>query len=95
MWAYVISILSAFAKGGVQAFLISAGLSITVFAGLEVIVDGALGHVVSSIGGLPSAVYQFAMLSGLGNFVNITGSALLTRLALNAATSALGFSLKK
>lgn len=89
MWAIVIRIAQWFAVGGIPAFLVHAGLTVAVFSGLEVLISNALNLAVSSLGGLPSAALNLALLAGVGTFFNIVGSALLTRVALVTLTQSM------
>jgi hypothetical protein len=89
MFKYLFKLVEWFAKGGVQAFMVQAGLSVLVFSGLDILVTSALGFAIDSVLGLPPDVLKLVQLSGIDDFFNIIGSAILTRLALKAATSSL------
>ncbi len=95
MFQIIVNILQSFVKGGVQSFMVQAGLTAVSVGSISFIADNALSQVVSSFGALPEAVYQFALLTGFGSFLNIVGSALLTKIALNAASESLGLKLNK
>ncbi len=90
MFGILFKIIEWFAKGGIPAFMIQAGLTVVVFTGLDVVVGGLLDSAVNAISGLPSAALQIALLGGAADFFNITGSAILTRIALVTATKSLG-----
>ena len=89
MFGILIKILEWFAKGGVSSFLVSAGLTVVVFSGMDILVSEGLNYAISALDGLPSAALSLALLSGVGDFFNIIGSALLTRVALVTATQSL------
>lgn len=82
--------LEWFAKGGIPAFLSSAGLSMVVFAGLDLAVESAMESVLDELNGLPSDLLQLALLMGIGEAISIIGSAILTRVALLQASNVLG-----
>lgn len=89
MWAVLIRIVQWFAVGGIPAFLVHAGLTVTVFAGMEVLISNALNLAIDALGGLPSIALNLALLAGVGTVFNIIGSALLTRVALVTLTQSL------
>lgn len=93
MFAMLFKLVEWFAKGGVAAFLIQAGLTVVAFAGLDILITEGLDYAVSALSGLPSAALQLALLSGISQFFAIVGGALLTRIALVTAMN--GLSLKK
>lgn len=72
--------------GDALARLLSgAGLSVVSFAAILPVVTAALNLCSSQIGGLPSDVASLLLLSGAGECLSIVGSAVLTRMAINAA----------
>lgn len=89
MKSMLFKLVEWFAKGGVPAFMIAAGLTVAVFTGLDILVKAALDQAVSHFEGLPSDVLALAQLAGAGQFFSIIGGAILTRVALVTATSAL------
>lgn len=93
MFAILFKLVEWFAKGGVAAFFIQAGLTVVAFAGLDILITEGLDYAVSALNGLPSAALQLALLSGISEFFAIVGGALLTRIALVTAMN--GLSLKK
>ena len=90
MKAFLFEALQWFAKGGVPAFLTSAGMTMVVFAGLDIAVEAALDAAVDEMNGIPSEVLDLALVGGLGEFISILGSALMTRAALIAAQNVMG-----
>jgi hypothetical protein len=89
MFAALFKLVEWFAKGGVTAWLIHAGLTVVVFSGLDILIGEGLSYAISAIGGLPSDVLNLALLAGVADFFNIVGAALLTRAALVTATQSL------
>lgn len=90
MFAMLFKLVEWFAKGGVAAFFIQAGLTVVAFSGLDVLITAALDYGVDSLNGLPSAALQLALLAGVSEFFSIVGGALLTRIALVTAMNGLG-----
>jgi len=90
MKAMLFEALQWFAKGGVPAFLTSAGMTMVVFAGLDIAVESALDQASSLIGGMTGDVVDLALLGGMGEAISIIGSALMTRAALMAAQNVMG-----
>lgn len=93
MFAVLFKLVEWFAKGGVAAFFVHAGLTVVAFAGLDILITEGLDYAVSALNGLPAAAVQLALLSGISEFFAIVGGALLTRIALVTAMN--GLSLKK
>ena len=50
---------------------------------LELSVDRVVGDMLSSIGGVPDAVYQVMMMAGFGEVLNVLLSALAFSLAMS------------
>lgn len=65
--------------------LSGAGMSVLSVAAILPIVTAALNLCASHMSGLPSDVASLMLLSGAGESVSIIGSAVLTRVAVNAA----------
>lgn len=83
-------LLQWFARGGVASFMVGAGLTAVTAVGMDALLTHFLQLASSNMGALVGAALQIALLSGVGEFVSIIGSALLTRAALVAATKSLG-----
>jgi len=73
----------------VAKMLAGAGVSLVSYAALAGVVMGALNAAAAAVGGMPAALYQVAMMSGIGYAISIIGAAIMTRVALNSAS--LGF----
>lgn len=91
MPALLYSVL-AWAMGGlVQTMLLGAGLSLVTYVGLSPIIESILDEAVSRLSSPELGMaLQLALLGGLGEFLSIIGSAILTRMAISAATAAVG-----
>lgn len=90
MAALLFRLFEWLAKGGVAAFFIKAGLTLTVYAGLDILLMQQLQLIPQYIGSMPGAALQLALLCGVDSFVSIVCSALLTRAAIIMATQSLG-----
>lgn len=90
MLAALFKIVEWLAKGGVAAFFVQAGLTLTIFTGLELLLNEQLNTIAQHMGGMAGPALQLALLSGVGQFINIIGGALLTRAAILMATQSLG-----
>jgi len=87
-------LLENFAKGGINSWMIHAGITAVVFSGLDILITEALDYAINGLDGLPADALQLALLCGISEFFSIIGSALLTRVALVMATQSMGLSYK-
>jgi hypothetical protein len=85
MFAVLIRILEVFAKGGVSAFLVNAGLTVVAFTGIELLVSSALDYVVDTFNNIATDLLQVILLAGFAESFSIIASAILTRVALTQA----------
>lgn len=76
--------LAAYFGSGIARALTGAGLGVATFAGLSVLVTGALNLIVSYFGGLPATLAQVLLLGGFATVINMMGGAILTRLAITS-----------
>lgn len=90
MPALLFGLLSWAAAGLIPMVLLGAGLSLVTFVGLSPIIEGLMNQAVSSFSGLPSAAFQLALLAGVGQFFSIVGSAILSRIAIQAGLKVAG-----
>lgn len=90
MQAILFGVLAWAMSGMISRLLVGAGLTLVVFAGVSVGVQALLDQAAGYIGGAGGAVVQLAMLSGVGEFMSIVGSALLTRVGLVMAGNVVG-----
>ncbi|HHW4679770.1 MAG TPA: DUF2523 domain-containing protein [Xylella sp.] len=68
----------------VARVLVGAGLALVTTASLVPLVTSALNLVVSNMSGIPADLLNVVLLMGFGQALSIIGSAILTRLALQA-----------
>jgi len=90
MMALMYSLIGYASSGFLQRLLVGSGLTLLTAATLAPMVDSLLAAAVSSLSSLPAAALQLALLSGVGQAMNILGSALVARVALNAASKFVG-----
>lgn len=94
MFKALFKILENFAKGGINSWMIHAGLTVVVFSGLDILITEGLDYAANAFSGLPSAALQLALLCGISEFFSIVGGALLTRVALVTAMNGVGLGYK-
>jgi|GEM_PF-2322250 hypothetical protein len=92
MPALLYGILSWAMSGFLANILVGAGISVLVFTGFSPMIESFLNDAISQLNGLPQIAIQFFLLSGAGDALSMMGSALLTRVAMDAA--AISFGLK-
>jgi len=90
MKAILFELLKWWGQGGIASMMTGAGLSLVVFAGLELTIMNFLEDAVSGINNLPADVVKVLLLVGGGEFLSLVGSAILTRVALNQAAAQFG-----
>lgn len=95
MWQALYKTLELFASGGLASFLVGAGISLTTYAGLDLLVESALSGATSSFTGIPANLAGLLALAGVGDAFEILASALLTRIALVTAMQGAGLSFTK
>lgn len=75
--------------------LSGAGLSVISYAAITPVVLGALDLVATRINGLAADVASLALMSGTGEAMTIVGSAIMARMAINAAGVGVGKAVAK
>ncbi|QSQ40420.1 DUF2523 domain-containing protein [Xanthomonas translucens pv. undulosa] len=75
--------------------LSGAGLSVISYAAITPVVLGALNLVATRINGLAADVASLALMSGTGEAMTIVGSAIMARMAINAAGAGIGKAVAK
>ncbi|AVY66703.1 MULTISPECIES: DUF2523 family protein [Xanthomonas translucens group] len=75
--------------------LSGAGLSVISYAAITPVVLGALNLVATRINGLAADVASLALMSGTGEAMTIVGSAIMARMAINAAGVGVGKAVAK
>jgi len=81
--------LKALLGGSLAKILMGSGIAVVSYAVLLPVVTAALNAIAASIGGVFEELQQVLLLGGLGEVLNIMGSAILTKLALDSGK--LGF----
>lgn len=90
MLGFLYGLVAWAASGLVARLLVGAGLTVVVYAGFDVAVQGLLDDVVLSMQSLPADILALALLSGIGQALGVLGSALLARVALTFAGNLAG-----
>lgn len=70
--------------------LSGAGLSVISYAAITPVVLAALNLVATRINGLLADAASLALMSGTGEAMSIVGSAIMARMAINAAGAGIG-----
>lgn len=81
MGAWAMKLLSLVLGGLLARVLVGAGMTVLTYAGISVAVSALLDELIVHMTELPSAVLNIALLFGVGDAINIIGSAMLTVLA--------------
>jgi hypothetical protein len=90
MLKFLLGLITWALSGFIARIMLGAGLTFVTALTLVPLVRGALETTASFLEGMPSAAAQLALLGGVGEFLTIIGSALLTRAAIRAAMAGLG-----
>jgi len=77
-------------SGFIPMILAGAGVSLVVYAALFPVVETLLTDSILALNGLPQVALQLALLGGAGEALSITGSALLTRMAITSVANIAG-----
>lgn len=77
-------------SGMIARMLLGAGLTVLTFSLAYPYVEQLLNYGADALSSVPSAILQLALLTGIGEFITIVGSALLTRAAIKAASVGMG-----
>jgi hypothetical protein len=78
-------LLSSLVGSAISRMLVGAGLAVATFAVLSPMVLSALNAAASSFSGIASATLQIMLISGLGSALTAIGSAMVARIAVEAA----------
>lgn len=92
MGAWLTKVLSLVLGGLLARVIVGAGMTILTYAGITVAVQGLLDELVQHMTELPAAVLNIALLFGVGEAINIIGSAMLTVLAWKSLGLGVAFS---
>lgn len=90
MQAIVISVLTWFLGSAIGRMLLGAGLTLLTASGAYSLVQVALDSLVTYFSGVPSAILQFVILSGVPAGLSLIGSAILTRVFIQSGSRIVG-----
>lgn len=90
MMSFLYHLIAWASAGLIQRVLLGAGLTLVVYSGVSELAESLLNAVATSFSQLPQAIFQLAMLSGIGQSISILGSAVLSRVALSMASNVVG-----
>jgi hypothetical protein len=90
MMSFLFNLIAWASVGLIQRVLLGAGLTLIVYSGVSELAESLLNSVSSNFSQLPSAMFQLAMLSGIGESLSILGSAVLSRIAISMASNIAG-----
>ena len=91
MGAFFMKLLSMVLGGLLARVLIGAGMTVVTYAGITVAAEALLNEAVQHFAELPAAILNICLLFGVGEAVNITGSAMLTVLAFKSLGLSVAF----
>lgn len=83
------SLLASLLGTSVARMLTGAGLAIVTFAGMTPLVLSALNHAADLLEGVGGSVLQIMLMCGAGEALSMLGSAIMTRVAIDAGKVAL------
>jgi hypothetical protein len=86
--AFLVPLLSWLAAGLIQRVLVGAGLSLIVGVGFEALISSSLASAASNLSGGGGSALAFARLLGVGDFLSIVGTALVTRAYITLTSGA-------
>lgn len=92
---WLASFVASFLGNSLARVLTGAGLGLLTGAALLPLVKSALQLVVSKIGGISGDVASVMLLAGLGEGLTIIGSAIVTKVGIDAAKVAVAKGVKK
>lgn len=82
---WLVTLLTSLLGSGLARVLTGAGLGLATFAALTPLVLSALNVGAQRFSGIASTVLNIMLLSGLGVGLSMVGSAIMTRVAIEAA----------
>lgn len=86
MRSWLAGLLKNLFGDSVARVLGGAGLSLATAAALIPLLTTAMNAAAGAIGGIPADVLNVALLAGFGEALSIVGSAMLTRVGMQAAS---------
>lgn len=78
----------------VSRILVALGLSVVTMTGVSAVMNEFVAVVTSSWGALPAAIASLAQYAGIGQAFSIIGSAIATKLFMQAAARGVKFATK-
>jgi len=92
---WLASFLTSLLGNSLARVLTGAGIGLVTGATLLPIVKSALNLIVSKFGGIPGDMANVILLSGFGEGLSLIGSAIVTRVGIDAAKVAVAKGAKK
>ena len=86
---WLVTLLTSLLGSAAARVLTGAGLGLVTFAGLTPVVLSALNLLRDKVGGMTGEIAQLCLLSGIGVGLSMIGSAIMTRVAIEAGKVAL------
>jgi hypothetical protein len=83
------ALLASLLGTAISRMLVGAGLALVTFAAITPLVLSALNAGAQAFNNIGGAVLQMMLISGLGVALSAIGSAMLTRMAIDAAKTSL------
>lgn len=90
MQAIIVSILTWILGSAIGRMLVGAGLTLLTAGGIYALVHSALDSLSSYFSGMPGAILQFVILSGVPAGLSLIGSAILTRVFMQSGSRLIG-----
>jgi len=84
------SLVNGSFRGMIGRALSGGGLALVSYGVLAVAITNALALLVNNLSAVPSEMFNFLLLSGVGDGISIIGAAILTRNAFDAKLLGLG-----
>ncbi|MDH4419200.1 MAG: DUF2523 domain-containing protein [Acidovorax sp.] len=75
-------LLLAMVQPIIARIMVTLGLSIASFVGMDLLMNQVISHAQNAWGGLPSGILQLAGLAGIGQALGIIMGAVLTRVLI-------------
>lgn len=89
MWAFLSAFLFSIAVPLALKLLVGLGIGITVYSGLDLIVDTGRDYVMQQYDGLPSDLLSILTILGLQTGINMVFAAFAARMAIMTTAGAL------
>lgn len=83
---WIAAMLTSLVGTAIARMLTGAGLALVTFAALTPLILSLLNAAAQNFSGIAQATAQIMLLSGMGEALSLIGSAMLTRVAIQAAS---------